>query len=162
MKKIPLLLVFNISILAIAQESAFIISNKQVVWQRIYQSTKTPAEVKNILLTTGKIKFTGEDTNTLTGEFSDFMMDFKGAGYTKMGTPIYLANSTKFSGNFKIEFKEGKYRATATNINSKEIVQHYTMEEFQLEIMGRILLKNLPSQMIENILKEHLKAEHQE
>ena len=119
MKKILLLLVFNISILAIAQESAFIISNKQVVWQRIYQSTKTPAEVKNILLTTGKIKFTGEDTNTLTGEFSDFMMDFKGAGYTKMGTPIYLANSTKFSGNFKIEFKEGKYRATATNINSK-------------------------------------------
>ncbi|BAP30081.1 uncharacterized protein CHSO_1044 [Chryseobacterium sp. StRB126] len=46
-------------------------------------------------------------------------MDFKGAGYTKMGTPTYLANSSKFSGNFKIEFKEGKYRATVTNINSK-------------------------------------------
>ena len=119
MKKILLLILINFITLSFAQESAFIISNKQVVWQRIYESTKTPAEVKSILLATGKIKFTGEDTNTLTGEISDFIMDFKGSGYTKMGTPMYLANSSKFSGNFKIEFKEGRYKATATNINSK-------------------------------------------
>lgn len=67
MKKIILLLLFCISFFAIAQESAFVISNKQVVWQRIYESTKTPAEVKSILLATGKLKFTGEDTNSLTG-----------------------------------------------------------------------------------------------
>lgn len=119
MKKTLLIILLNISILSFAQEAAFIISNKQVVWQRIYESTKTPAEIKSILLATGKIKFTTEDSNTLTGEISDFIMDYKGAGYTKMGTPMYLANSSKFSGNFKIEFKEGKYRATATNINSK-------------------------------------------
>lgn len=119
MKKLLLLIIFNISVFAFAQESAFVVSNKQVVWQRIYETNKTPAEVKKILLSTGKIKFTGEDSNTLSGEISDFVMDFKGAGFTKMGTPIYLANSSKFSGNFKIEFKDGKYRATATNINSK-------------------------------------------
>ncbi|QIY92255.1 hypothetical protein [Chryseobacterium gallinarum] len=120
MKKILIIVLLNFSIFAIAQESAFIISNKQVVWQRIYESTKSIKEVKNILSSTGKIKFTGEDANTLTGEVSDFIMDFKGAGYTKMGTPMYLSNSSKFSGNFKIEFKEGRYRAMVTNINSKD------------------------------------------
>ncbi len=102
-----------------AQESAFVISNKQVVWQRIYECSKSPEEVKNILLTTGKIKFTGEDSKTLSGEISDFIMDFKGAGFTRMGTPMYLNNSSKFYANFKIEFKEGKYRVTSTNIKLK-------------------------------------------
>lgn len=119
MKKILLLFTISLSIFITAQESAFVISNKQVVWQRIYESTKTPAEVKSILLATGKLKFTGEDTNSLTGEISDFIMDFKGAGYTKMGTPLFLTNNSKYFGNFKIEFKEGRYRVTATNLKFK-------------------------------------------
>lgn len=119
MKKIILLFTISLSVFITAQESAFVISNKQVVWQRIYESNKTPAEVKSILLATGKLKFTGEDTNILTGEISDFIMDFKGAGFTKMGTPLYLTNNSKYFANFKIEFKEGKYRVTATNIKFK-------------------------------------------
>ncbi|MGH1520591.1 hypothetical protein [Chryseobacterium sp. JK1] len=119
MKKIFLFFIIYFSIFTHAQESAFVISNKQVLWQRVYESSKTIAEVKDILLSTGKIKFTGEDTHILNGEISDFIMDFKGAGFTSMGTPIYLKNSSKFFGNFKIEFKEGKYRVTATNIKLK-------------------------------------------
>lgn len=119
MKNILLFIFLNLITFSFAQNAAFVISNKQVVWQRIYESNKTSDEVKNILLQTGKLKFTSEDNNILTGEISDFIMDFKGAGYTKMGTPIYLANSSKFSGNFKIEFKEGRYRVTATNLKFK-------------------------------------------
>lgn len=119
MKKIILLFTISLSVFITAQESAFVISNKQVVWQRIYESTKTPAEIKSILLATGKIKFTGEDTNILTGEISDFIMDFKGAGFTRMGTPSYLTNNSKYFANFKIEFKEGRYRVTSTNIKLK-------------------------------------------
>lgn len=121
MKKILLLIILTTAMLTQAQESAFVISNKQVVWQRIYECSKSPEEVKNILLATGKIKFSGEDSKTLSGEISDFIMDFKGAGFTRMGTPMYLNNSSKFYANFKIEFKEGKYRVTSTNIKLKGI-----------------------------------------
>ncbi|MGE8528463.1 hypothetical protein [Chryseobacterium rhizosphaerae] len=119
MKKILSLLLINISVFMLAQESAFIINNKQVVWQRIYNSDKNIDEVSKILLSSGKIKINYQDSNSITGDVSDFVMDYKGAGFSKMGTPMYLSNTSKFYGNFKIDFKEGKYRVLLTNILSK-------------------------------------------
>ncbi|MGL6129541.1 hypothetical protein [Chryseobacterium artocarpi] len=118
MKKILLFILINFITLSFAQESAFIISNKQVVWQHIYESNKNIDEVKQSLLSRGKLKITNIENGLIYGDISDFMMDYKGAGNTLMGTPIYLSSS-KFFGNFKIEFKEGKYRVSVTNIRLK-------------------------------------------
>lgn len=46
-------------------------------------------------------------------------MDYKGAGNTYMGTPIYLNENNIYSANFNLEHKEGKYRVTISNIKLK-------------------------------------------
>lgn len=46
-------------------------------------------------------------------------MDYKKAGYSLLSTPEVLGPDVRFSGFFTIEFKEGKYRATARNITSQ-------------------------------------------
>ncbi|SHH89603.1 hypothetical protein SAMN05421866_4175 [Chryseobacterium oranimense] len=121
MNKIITLVIIFVTTVIYSQEKAFTIVNKQVSWQKIYESTKSALEIKKILMTNGKIKFNNNesDNNNLSGDISDFIMDFKGAGYTRMGTPNYLSNSSKFSGNFKMEFKEGKYRVSISNIKFK-------------------------------------------
>ena len=45
--------------------------------------------------------------------------DYKKAGFSYMGTPIILNETNKFSGTFKIEFRENRYRASIWNLNSK-------------------------------------------
>jgi len=116
MKRISILLFLIFYTLVYCQENAFIINNKQVVWQRIYETDKNISQIKNTLLTSGKIKFTLEENNILMGEISNFIMDYKGAGFTKMGTPMYLNENSKFNGTFKLELKENRYRVSVTNI----------------------------------------------
>lgn len=99
-----------------AQENAFIINNKQVVWQRIYTTDKNLNEIKETLLSSGKINVSNEGENYISGYFDNFIMDFKGAGYSLMGTPSYLNSNSKFGGFYKLEIKEGKYRVTVTGI----------------------------------------------
>ena len=53
------------------------------------------------------------------GEFSNVLMNYKKAGFSYMGTPIILNETNKYSGSFKIEFKENRYRATIWNLSSK-------------------------------------------
>ncbi|MEJ5105557.1 hypothetical protein [Chryseobacterium sp. MYb328] len=118
MKNIAILFTILISCLYYSQENSFSINNKQVVWQKIYDSTKNIDEVKNILTSSGKVNVTSIESGILNGDVSDYMMDYKGAGNTRAGTPIFIYSS-KFFTNFKIEFKENKYRVTITNIRLK-------------------------------------------
>jgi hypothetical protein len=46
-------------------------------------------------------------------------MDYKKAGHTYMGTPVILNETNKYKGFFKLEFKEGRYRATVRNVSSE-------------------------------------------
>lgn len=97
----------------------FYINNKQVYWEKIFTTEKSLDNIKQILLTGGKIKINSESENMITGEINDFIMDFKGAGYTSMGTPLYLKPSSMFYANFTLKYKEGKYKVSVTNIRLK-------------------------------------------
>ncbi|WP_407532955.1 hypothetical protein [Elizabethkingia anophelis] len=119
MKKILLLTFVIISSYVFCQDKMFYTNNKQVVWENIFKTDKSIQEIKSILNSSGKIKFNGETENSLNGDINDFVMDYKGAGYTLMGTPNYLNQSNKFYATFKLDTKEGRYRVVITNIRSK-------------------------------------------
>lgn len=108
-----------ISIFAFSQDLSFRINNKQVEWEKIFNTEKKLSNIKSTLLLSGKLKFISETENSLIGEFGDFLMDYKGAGFTQMGTPMYLNSNNRYSANFKIDIKEGKYRVTIFNIKFK-------------------------------------------
>ncbi|MDE5489397.1 hypothetical protein [Elizabethkingia meningoseptica] len=119
MKKYLSVLLLAISIVVFGQGKMFYTNNKQVVWENIFKTDKSIQEIKSILLSSGKVKFNSDTESSATGELNDFVMDFKGAGYTLMSTPNYLDTSSKFYATFKIKTKEGRYRVTVTNIRFK-------------------------------------------
>lgn len=114
MKKVLFLFVL-ISGFAFGQMENFVIENNQVRWNKVYETTKTFDELKEAVRSNAKLKITSETENSLTGEFSDLVMNYKKAGFSYMSTPMILNETNAYHGGFKIDFKEGRYRATITN-----------------------------------------------
>lgn len=102
-----------------AQIDNFTLNNRQVIWCKVFESTKTIEEIKNEVRSRNKLKVISVTDSSITGEFSNLIMDYKKAGFTYMGTPMILNESNKFSGSFKIEFKKNRYRATIWDLNSR-------------------------------------------
>lgn len=121
MKKLLLLLVL-ISQSVFGQETSnFKIENRDLVWQFIFETDLSQEELKQELSTKGiweSFEKVGED---LIGICSGMDADFKGAGYSEMSVPIYVARK---SINFHslIQFKDGRYRVTISNI---KLIQKY-------------------------------------
>lgn len=90
-------------------------------WQKVYETSFSQNEILSIMKNSGKFTNIFNDNDSLTGSFSDLMADYKDAGSTTMGTTIYVQNSS-INANFKIDFKEGKYRVTITNILLNELM----------------------------------------
>lgn len=118
MKNITLLLIF-ISSFAFGQTENFVITNGQVQWQKVYETTTTFDEILKVVKNKNNIKITEQTENTISGEFKGLIMNYRKAGHTYMGTPIVLNETNKYYGLFKIEFKDGKYRATIRNVASE-------------------------------------------
>lgn len=125
MKNILRILLLFTALIVTAQSSnenkIFYINNNQVHWQKIYNSDKNLDQIKNILSSSGKIKFTGQTDNSLSGEVDNFIMDFKGAGFSKISTPMYLSPSSKYHAVFVIKFKDGKYKVDVSGVTLKGV-----------------------------------------
>ncbi|MBN8623218.1 MAG: hypothetical protein J0L47_08835 [Flavobacteriales bacterium] len=118
MKKLFLLFIF-ISGFAFGQMENFVVNDGQVQWQKVYETTKTFDEIQKAVKNKNNVKITEQTENTIIGEFKGLIMDYRKAGHTYMGTPIVLNETNKYYGLFKIEFKDGKYRATIRNVASE-------------------------------------------
>lgn len=118
MKKLFLFFVL-FSGLAFAQMENFVIDNSQVSWQKVYETNKNFEEIVESLKRRNNLIIKEKNENSLDGEISNLIMDYKKAGHTYMGTPIILNETNKYKGFFKLEFKEGKYRATVRNVSSE-------------------------------------------
>lgn len=97
----------------------FVIEGTQVSWEKVYQTEKNLEQVIESLKNRNNLLIKEKTANSIEGEISNLIMDYRKAGFSRMGTPFVLNDDNKYSGYFKIEFKEGKYRATARNITSK-------------------------------------------
>ena len=102
MKKILLLSLLIISKLLFSQIENFTLNNNRVTWNKVYESTKTLDDVKKEIEGRNNLKIIDVKENSIIGEFSNLIMDYKKAGFTYMGTPIVLNETNKYSGSFKI------------------------------------------------------------
>lgn len=118
MKKIFLLFVL-ISGFTFAQIENFVFDGSQVSWQKVYETDKSFEELIESLKNRNSLIIKEKNENSIEGEISNLIMDYRKAGFSRMGTPFVLNDDNKYSGYFKIEFKDGKYRASARNITSK-------------------------------------------
>ncbi|SIS30633.1 hypothetical protein SAMN05421639_101979 [Chryseobacterium shigense] len=118
MKKIFLLFVL-ISGFTFAQIENFVVEGSQVSWQKVYETEKSFEEIIETLKTRNSLIIKEKNENSIEGEISNLIMDYRKAGHTYMGTPIILNETNKYKGFFKVEFKDGKYRATIRNVSSE-------------------------------------------
>lgn len=93
----------------------FQVDNSEIIWQKVFE---TPL---NFEILVEKVKDSGLldkieiGDNKISGELKAIDADFKGAGFTEMGTPMYISRS-HFTGFTILEFKDGKYRLTLKKI----------------------------------------------
>lgn len=121
MKKLLLLLLFISQSMFGQETNNFKIENRDLIWQYIFETDLSQEELKQELSTKGLWESFEKVGDDLIGICSGIDADFKGAGYGEMSVPMYVA---RMSINFHslIQFKDGRYRVTITNI---KLVQKY-------------------------------------
>lgn len=97
----------------------FVIENSQVSWQKVYETNKNFDQLITSIKNRNSIIIKEQNENIVEGEISNLVMDYRKAGFSRMGTPFVLNGDNKYFGYFRIEFKDGRYRVTARNITSK-------------------------------------------
>lgn len=118
MKKIFLLLLF-MPLLGYSQydNNNFKIEGSEFIWQKIFETKLTFDEVIKEVRSKGELNINDIDSNgnSVSGTFSEIRPDVKGSGMKDMTTPMY-ASRTVMSGNFRIDYKDGRYRATVSRV----------------------------------------------
>jgi hypothetical protein len=130
MKKITTLLIFPILIFAFTTKNDFYgfkIVDGGLIWESVYNYDSNTNIVSNIKMS-GNLKNINEGENYLSGEFYNLMADYKGAGFKRMVTPIYLL-SNSFAGNVIIRIKEDKYKVTIKDISMVKLVTDMISKE---------------------------------
>jgi len=117
MKKILLIFIL-ISSVCLAQTENFEVRNRQIEWVKVYDSNLTYDKIYRLLRQNGKFTIADSTKNSISGTFENIDADFRGAGYSAMGTNVAVLNATT-KGNFVIDFKEGKYRVSLKNLTNK-------------------------------------------
>jgi len=102
---------------AFGQESInnFQVYNSEIIWQKVFETAFTFEDLIEKVKDSGLLDKMEIGNNKISGEFKEIGADFKGAGFTEMGTPMYLSRS-HFTGFTILEFKDGKYRLTLKKI----------------------------------------------
>lgn len=137
---------FLVSQLTFAQTENFSVVNKLIEWNNVYESKLTINDVYSFLKESGKFKISDSTKSSISGTVENIDADYKGAGFTRMGTNIAILNATT-KGNFHIDFKDGKYRVLLKNLLNKTIstIQYSPLNgmsansEYSFEFLG---LKN--------------------
>lgn len=93
----------------------FQVENSEIIWQKVFETELTFEALTEKVKDSGILDKIEIGENKISGELKAIDADFKGAGFTEMGTPMYLSRS-HFTGFTILEFKDGKYRLTLKKI----------------------------------------------
>lgn len=119
MKRIILLLIFSTAFVinAFSQESVnnFHIEENSIIWQRVFEKSLNFEQLYTLVNDSGQFELLKKEENKITGELKQIDADFKRAGFTEMGIPMYIPRSS-YSAFVIIDFKDGKYRVTIKKI----------------------------------------------
>lgn len=110
-----LFLLFAFNLFGQATVNNFKIVNNEILWQKVFETTSTFDQLINKAKESGLFANIEISDNKFIADLLPFAADFRGAGYTEMKAPIYIARN-HFSGFFLCDYKEGRYRVTVKRI----------------------------------------------
>jgi hypothetical protein len=85
------------------------------VWQNIFETRLTFEALTERIKESGLFNQLDIGDNKITGEIKQLDADFKGAGFSEISTPIYIARN-HLKGFVLIEFKDRRYRVILKKI----------------------------------------------
>jgi hypothetical protein len=88
--------------------------NGSLIWQKIYERDSTK-NIIDIFVSSGIFENFIIKDGQIMGDLKPFDTDYKGAGFSEMNTPIYVARS-RIKGFLTIEIKDTRFRATIKDI----------------------------------------------
>lgn len=115
MKKLILLFALIWSAMSFGQTDNFYNTDKKVSWEKIFETSKTFDQLLSSVKQSGNFSDIEVVEGRIIANFKNIVPKYREAGYTLMGTSMYLSNGI-FFGNATIDFKEGKYRVIVSNI----------------------------------------------
>ena len=118
----------------------------EITWQKVFETQLTFEKLIEEIKDSGLIDGVEIGDNKMSGELRAIDADFRSAGYTEMGTPMYISRS-HFTGFVIFEFKDGKYRVTIKKI---VLTQKYTdplTKQGQMTSLEFFALKNGKNEM---------------
>ena len=120
MKAIPSLFLISLLLLVstvLAQEHFNNFQNDEsaLSWQKVYPTAFTFEQLCGKFKDSGLLENIDVRDNKITGDLKPLEADFKGAGFSEMSTPMYIARSY-FTGFVKVDYQEGKYRVTIKKV----------------------------------------------
>jgi hypothetical protein len=109
------LTLFILSVNSQEKVGNFEIEGREIIWQKVFDSNLNNEEIIEKIKDSGTIENLSFGENKVSGDLKPMEADFRGAGYSEIGTPMIVYRS--FINGFVIaEFKEGKYRITIKRI----------------------------------------------
>lgn len=141
---ITILLTSFINAAAQKNDSNFTSENDKIIWQKVFDTELDFEQLKEKIIESGILESFDIKESSITGQTRLIEPDYRGAGYSTMGTPIYISRS--FINAFcVIDFREGRYRVTIRNIMlSQKSTDNLSLhgEKSTIELYGIIGGKN--------------------
>lgn len=90
----------------------FFLADGGIVWQKVFNGDYTVESLTKALVSSGLFSdIVTIDHETLSCRLQGKAIDFKGAGYNRSNTPMFLLD-TAFGGNARVQIRPGRYRVT--------------------------------------------------
>lgn len=115
MKRILILLLALMPIVASAQGLVIDHEAKNVTWSEIRESDVTFDDALEYILAYHILGNVVTHNNMIAGDIVPVYLDYESAGYGRMKVPLYLSNG-RFACRIILRFKEGRYMAEATDL----------------------------------------------
>lgn len=137
------LFVFNLCINSLfAQDTInnFKVEQDEIVWQKVFDTQLSFDSVISHFEEQGILESISIVNDKIIGGLKPFEADYKGAGYSRMSSPIYIV-SYLFTGHVVIEFKDNRYRVTVRKIFLEKIYNDGLSESGQKETLNTFAVK---------------------
>ena len=135
MKRIIILLLALMPIVASAQGLVIDHEEKKVIWSEIRESDVTFDDALEYILAYRILDNVVTHNNMIAGDIVPVYLDYESAGYGRMKVPLYLSNG-KFACRIILRFKEGRYMAEATDLRFFDVTGELTGRTYLYEGYG--------------------------
>lgn len=117
MKRIAIIILTALlSQLAVAQIRNFGVTDSgKIYWQKVFEDSRSEDDIISAALTTGSFSGLIENGGQVSYHMDPRPVDVVSLGYKRMSVPIYVS-TYDFSGQVTLQFQEGRYRVTVTDI----------------------------------------------